>query len=163
MPEPDNAGQVPALAEVNPSLPAVVERYRAGESVQEIAKDCKVAARTIYRWMLSGLGDKEYYSLVTEALVDRIADADMALENAKNIVDVAKAKSAMRFSRMDLERRRPFLYGVKTEGPDNKVIVVVNRHGQKSVEIESERARENGHVVEVEPGTFDVTPGEQSS
>lgn len=157
-PQSDNAGQayVPALSTDNPVLPQVIERYRAGESVQVIARDCQVAARTIYRWMLAGLGDKEYYNLVTEALVDRIADADMALANSTNIIEVAKNKSACRFSRMDLERRRPFLYGQKIEGPDSKVVVYVNRHkGKFEPESESYRTRDSHSddiVIEPEAG-----------
>jgi hypothetical protein len=158
-----DAGQVyvPALSTDIPQLPEVINRYRSGESVQTIAKDNQVNARTIYRWMLAGLGDKEYYNLVTEALVDRIADADMQLANARNMVEAAVAKSACRFSRMDLERRRPFLYGAKIEGPDSKVVVYVNRGRDKNtLEVAPHRARESqSDDVIVEPISADTTPG----
>ena len=100
------------------NLPAVISRYLAGESVQDIAKDCRVTRRTIYNWMLAGLGEERYYALVTQCLVARVADADEELEKARGSGDsvrVSAAREVARFSRMDLERRRPALYGQKQE------------------------------------------------
>lgn len=90
---------------------ALVNRYLAGESVQDIAKDHGATRAAIYKWMLSGLGDKDYQDLVTYCLVKRVADADERLESADNAVDIARAREMARFARMDLERRRPALYG----------------------------------------------------
>ena len=100
------------------ALPEVVRRYVAGESVQEIARDCRVTRRTIYNWLLSGLGDEAYQELVTQCLVARVSDADQELEAArksKDPVRVSAARETCRFARMDLERRRPSLYGPKQE------------------------------------------------
>ena len=95
------------------SLPALVTRYAAGESLQDIAPDYKVSVRTLYRWLLAGLGDKKYYQQVTHCLTNRIADADMELEAAEDACQIARARGRARFARMDLERRRPALYGLK--------------------------------------------------
>lgn len=92
--------------------PEYVQRYLAGESIQDIAPDYGVVARTIYRWIMSELGD-EYPEVVTNVLVDRIAEADMALELAADQCQIARARERCRFSRMDLERRRPHLYGTR--------------------------------------------------
>lgn len=103
---------------MRPELPEVIKRYLKGESVNEIAKDNRVTRRTIYNWMLAGLGEESYYELVTQALVARVSDADEELELArlsKDPVRVSAARETARFSRMDLERRRPGLYGVKQE------------------------------------------------
>ncbi len=98
-----------------PDIPKMIERYLDGESTLVLGKECGVSKRTIYRWLLSGIGDERYGDLVTAALVARIADADEKLEAAKDKVEVAKCREMARFARMDLERRRPSLYGQKQE------------------------------------------------
>lgn len=99
-------------------IPAIVDRYLKGESVDSIAADNLVSRRTIYNWMLAGLGEERYHQVVTECLVARVADADQELAAArlsKDPVRVSAAREACRFARTDLERRRPKLYGVKQE------------------------------------------------
>lgn len=102
-------------------VPEVVERYLAGESLQDVAADLsermrrRVDRRALYDWMFTELGGVEYTGLVTRCLVARVADADEALEAATDPVLVAKARETCRFARMDLERRRPALYGAKQE------------------------------------------------
>jgi hypothetical protein len=96
------------------ALPEIVTRYLAGESLQTIAPDYKVATRTLYRWMLAGLGDQTYSDLVTHMLVSRVADADAELQVASDACQIARAREQARFARMDLERRRPALYGQRT-------------------------------------------------
>jgi hypothetical protein len=95
------------------AIPEIVTRYLAGESLQTIAPDFKVATRTLYRWMLSELGDGTYQDLVTHMLVSRVADADAELQLASDACQIARAREQARFARMDLERRRPHLYGQK--------------------------------------------------
>lgn len=121
------------VAEISPralaDVPAIVTRYQQGESLQVIAKESAVSVRTIYRWMLSELGDK-YDGVVTDVLIDRIADADMELVTAADSCQVARAREMARFSRMDFERRRPKLYGQKQEITTDKTIrVVIQRDG----------------------------------
>ena len=97
----------------------VARLYAAGESCYELAKRCGVDRKTIRRrlkaWMLAGKGDKEYADLVTEALVNRISEADEFLDEAEDAVGVTKGRELARFARMDFERRRPQLYGQKQE------------------------------------------------
>ena len=95
----------------NVDLPDIVRRYAAGESVQIMAHDAGVSRRTIYNWMLAGTGDAQYADLVTHALVRRVADADADLATAQEPVHIARARETAKFARMDLERRRPALYG----------------------------------------------------
>jgi hypothetical protein len=126
----------------DPNIPEIVRRYLAGESVQEIAVDeavtggRKVTRRTIYRWMLGGVGDEKYGELVTEALVNRVADADDDLDEARTARDpiaMAAARETARFARMDFERRRPALYGPKQEvnhrGAAPTLMVVLSSEG----------------------------------
>lgn len=105
-------------AEVPAGLPELIRRYLGGESIQVLAKEQGCARRTIYRLMLAGLGEEGYEELVTEALVARVADADDELEasrKSRDPVRVTAARETCRFARMDLERRRPGLYGPKQE------------------------------------------------
>lgn len=94
-------------------LPRIVERYLDGESIQVLAAENAVHHDTLYHWMLAGLGDKQYYDVVTRALVKRIADADRMLMEARDPVAISKAREIARYARMDFERRRPGLYGQK--------------------------------------------------
>ena len=96
-------------------LAVLVQRYLNGESVQDLAKENQVNRKTIYNWMLSGLGDEHYHDVVTTCLVNRIAESDQELDEAVNPLHIARAREKARFSRMDYERRRPALYGQKQE------------------------------------------------
>ena len=95
------------------SLPAVVSRYLAGESMQILAAENGVARQSLYEWMLGGIGDEAYSQAVTSVLIRRVNEADHALEDASIEPDTARAQARARFARMDLERRRPALYGLK--------------------------------------------------
>lgn len=124
-------------------IPEMVTRYLAGESMQVLAKECGKSRRTIYRWFLSEIGDEGYRETVTDCLVARVADADEALEAAKASGDpvlVSACRETCRFVRMDLERRRPGLYGPKQEvkhsggGPTlNIVCLSVPTGGERDV------------------------------
>lgn len=92
-----------------------LERYIAGESVQTIAATYKVDRGVIYDWMLADLGPTQYHQLVTRLLVSRVQKADVMLEEAETPHHIARAREMARFARMDLERRRPHLYGQKQE------------------------------------------------
>ena len=97
-------------------LPEVVRRLVSGEAtLRQLAEERGVAHTTLYRWLLSDLGDERYRELVTDALIARIADADVELAGAKSVLEVQRAREIARFARMDFERRRPALYGVKQE------------------------------------------------
>lgn len=97
-------------------LPMLVQKYLAGAKMTDLAEQCGTSRRTMYRWFLGGLGDSDYYDVVTEVLTSRVADADEELEAARmsgDPVRVSAARETCRFFRMDLERRRPGLYGAK--------------------------------------------------
>ncbi len=106
-------------------LPEIIKRYLSGSSIQDIADDAKVARRTIYKW-IHRIGDKDYYDIVTDAMVTRLADADHALANAETMGHIARAREEARYTRWDLERRRPHLFGPKQEiKQDTSVTVIV--------------------------------------
>lgn len=125
-----------ATTDVDSSLdaPTAIQRYLNGESMQVIAKAWGITPQGAFkrckRFMLSYTGsDEAYHNLITQALVDRVAEADERLETAPDAVDIARAREMARFARMDLERRRPKLYGPKQEmSVDNTVTIIVNRN-----------------------------------
>ncbi len=110
-------------------LPDIITRYAAGESAQVLAAENEVDRRTIYRWMLAGTGDRQYSELVTFCLVQRVAEADEKLATASDPCDIARARETAKFARMDLERRRPKLYGSKPEQESMSIQVVINLPG----------------------------------
>ena len=116
----------------NPDLdiPTAIQRYLDGESMQVLAKEWQISPQGAYkrfkRYALSYTG-AEYADLITQALVDRVAEADERLDNAPDAVEIARAREIARFARMDLERRRPKLYGQKQEVvTDNTIRVIID-------------------------------------
>lgn len=124
-------------------VPEIVERYLSGEPVPSLAAECGVDRRKLYDWMFTELGGEKYQELVTRCLVARIADADTRLERSTDLLEFQKARESAKFYRMDFERRRPALYGVKQEvshsggGPTFQVVLL-------------ERPSGGGRVVEAE-------------
>ena len=115
-----------------PPLPDIIQRYLNGESMQQLAMESRVNRQTLYRWMLGYTGT-EYDSLITDALITRVAEADSQLDEAEDTCGIARAREHMKYSRMDLERRRPKLYGPKQEiNTDNKITVIVQRQVEKT-------------------------------
>lgn len=110
-------------------LPAILDAYlgtdtKPGKNMKQVSKDMQIPTRTLYRYMLGGLGDEKYQEKVTECLVARIADADDELEAAKDAIEVQKWREIARFRRMDFERRRPALYGPKAVVAGVGVLVI---------------------------------------
>jgi transcriptional regulator with XRE-family HTH domain len=106
--DPDG-GNLP-VRKATPNIPDVVRRYASGESMQTLAAEFGVNRSTIYRWMLTETGD-QHAEIVTDVLINRIAEADAELESAADRDATSRARERARFARMDFERRRPHLYG----------------------------------------------------
>lgn len=107
-----------------PTLPDIITRYLNGESMLTLATESRVSARTLYYWMLKELGPR-YKDVQQQALISRIADADVMLLEATDHLQVARAREIARFSRMDYERRFPAEFGLKNETITRKQIVIV--------------------------------------
>lgn len=105
-------------------IPSVVQQYLDGQSIQELALQYQRSHRTIYNWLLKECGP-DYEDTVTDALIARIADADLQLEKAVSPLQIARAREVAKFARMDFERRRPKLYGPKQEIQQDTTIRVV--------------------------------------
>lgn len=118
---------VPTLTKAD--LPEIIRRYANGESLLDLGREAKKNKTTLYRWMLAGLGDKDFEDVVTNCLVNRVADADEMLEKAPDQCNVARAREIARFARMDLERRRPHLYGPKQEIKSESSLTIIIQRG----------------------------------
>ena len=98
-----------------PNVPAIIKGYAEGKPVKLFAEENGVSTQTIYDWMFTESGPKQYEKLITSALVRRIHDSDKALDGADNMLNLARAREQAKLTRMDFERRRPHLYGQKQE------------------------------------------------
>lgn len=127
--KPSHSREVPYVTPTltKADLPEIIQRYRNGESMQDLATESPVSTRTLYRWMLLHLGEGEYQQAISELLADRVAEADFMLLSAKDQCQIARAREVARFARMDLERRRPELYGQKQQMEVKKISVIVDR------------------------------------
>ena len=108
----DGSANQGALATIDPK--PLLEMIYSGKSLQDIASSIGVSKQAIHAWMLRESSEK-YHEAITAALVARVAEADERLAAATDAVDVARAREQARFFRMDLERRRPALYGQRQQ------------------------------------------------
>lgn len=113
-----------ALANIDPN--PIMQRLQRGESLRQIASDLGVSNVGLRAWLLRE--DREqYYDAITAALANRVAEADERLENATDQLTVSIAREQARYSRMDLERRRPKLYGPKQDVTVTQANVALSR------------------------------------
>ena len=113
--EPSTGQFIPLLPRDDESIRNAIADYANGATLQQIANKYGVSKEAIYGWLLGDLGGAEHAMLVTQALTARIADADQMLDSSDTPLNLARAREQARFRRMDLERRRPALYGQKVE------------------------------------------------
>jgi hypothetical protein len=136
-------------------LPDIIQRYADGESLQSLAHESGKHRMTLYRWMLSGLGDQAYATLVTDCLIHRIADADEDLANSATMCDIARARETARYARMDFERRRPQLYGPKQDINNHASLTVIVQRSQPStpvIDVSTQMIEDQTQAAEKEAG-----------
>jgi hypothetical protein len=121
---------------------AVLQRIRKGEGLRSIGESLGMSHEGVRKWLFREVG-VEYHEIQTEGLIERVVYADKRLEEADDPVDIARAREMAKFARMDLERRRPGLYGQKTH-------VTVENVTDLGDALRRSRSRE-----------IDVTPGVQ--
>lgn len=89
----------------------LLERYLQGETPYQLGKEVGVSRDYLY-CALFGLADDDLHrDLISQALIVRVCRADAALEAATSPAEIGRAREQAKFARMDLERRRPSLYG----------------------------------------------------
>jgi len=121
----------------------ILSRYANGDNLDMLADEHGVSRATIYLWLLGGTVDSTHAELVTAALTSRAMRADRALDEAKTAIDVARAREQARFARLDLERRRPAIYGQQSKlvhevGPQLAERLLASQQRVKDVVIDGE-------------------------
>ena len=104
-------------AERDAALARALQAYAEGYTLQEIAEQYKVSKVAIRAWLLDEVPE-QYHKTQTAGLLQRIAEADDSIEEAKetrDLIILACGREQAKFARMDLERRRPHLYGQRQE------------------------------------------------
>jgi hypothetical protein len=75
--------------------------------------------------------------------------------DSRDMCRIVQAREMAKFARMDLERRRPALYGMKTGlAIDQQITVTVNRNAKKDV-----RASKRLRTPSGGKSAVDITPG----
>ena len=146
------------LAGIDPQ-PVLKALQTGQESLRTLAAKLGVSNVGLRAWLLRETSD-QYHEVITAALTQRVAESDEALEEASDPVSIARAREVARFSRMDLERRRPALYGqkalsvtVNTTNVDQTVIV------SASDLLETVAAKRHGAVLPLDPDGEDSVAG----
>jgi len=123
-PRRNNGQFLPILSNDPEAISNALKDYSHGATLQQIADKHGVTRHAVYGWLLGDLGGEQHASLVTQALTARIAEADEKLENSNNPLNVTQGREQARFARMDLERRRPHLYGIRQEVQHIHTVVI---------------------------------------
>lgn len=131
-----------------PPLPDLVQRYLDGESLQTLAQESNRSPRTLYHWLLSDCGDA-YHDVITQGLINRIADADVELGGASTPIQIARAREIAKFARMDFERRRPKLYGPKQETAIDASLTIIIKRDPQHIDAEPSTIDGQGQVVDI--------------
>lgn len=110
--DPDKQNLSPTEADkqnLSRPLPTAVSRYLAGETMEELIARQAASVRELYLWLFSDTA--EYKDLISQVLISRVADADSSIHRANSKLELSRSLALAKFTRMDLERRRPQLYG----------------------------------------------------
>lgn len=142
---------LPKLPETPEAIAKAIDDYRQGATLEQIGEQYGVSVQAVYSWLLGDIGGEQNAKLVTQALTARIALADQRLDTAPTPLELARAREQARWSRMDLERRRPALYGQKQE-------VTHNLPNGPLLQINVVAAPQQTAEIAQEVRTIDVTP-----
>lgn len=126
-----------ALAGITPE--SILDRYCAGEEISQIAKTLGVTPQAVNKMILANAPDQWQEHQAARALAD-LQDADLSLERAETMVDVARASARLRSHQWKLERVLRRIYG--TDIPANL---------QAAITINIGINRDNGAVLRVDP------------
>ena len=110
-------------------LPAIAERYRAGESLVSIGRGYGVSNEAVRqrleKWAIAGHGDAAYQELVTDYLVENAIQAKDTMATSTDALGLARAREEVRYWLWMLERRRPRTFGQKVEKTEDTTIRVI--------------------------------------
>lgn len=141
---------LPALTSSHPTA-VLAQRWVNGELIATMAAEHGVTPQAIYariqKWAMSSQGDVDYAALKEAVQVNKIIESDEELKNARDQVEIARARERCKFARWDAERRCPKTFGLKQSDSNDKIVVIVQRN-----------AENNGNNTQ----TIDVSPCNES-
>ena len=138
------------------TLAAALQAYSEGFTLTEIAETHQVSKQAMRAWLLNEVPE-QYHKTQTAGLLQRIAEADDGIDYAlehRDVIVLACAREQGKFARMDLERRRPHLYGQK-QFIDQTVTVTVEASLTEDAKLLLNRIR---GAVQQPVQVIDVTP-----
>ena len=106
----------------NLNVQPILERYIAGATSTEIAKDLGVTRQGLAWWMRKHAEEDWKEAQVIQA-VERKEKAESELESATDALSLARGREQLRSAQWDLERVCSRIFGVKQE-----VTVEINHH-----------------------------------
>ena len=159
----DTGQYLPKLPSDPRVITQVLEAYVAGATFEQIAKQYQVSRQAIYAWTLGKLAPPECDALVRRALTARIAKGDEMLDNPDGApLDVTRGREIARFSRMDYERLRPEIYGIKQQ-----VSVDVSHHINVDLALSERAVKLVEQIRDAAPhlthSTIEVTPDQSDN
>ncbi len=119
-------------------VPEIIQRYLDGELIKDLAVDARRSRQTLYNWMHNEVTDQQYPSLVRQALLNRMAEADENLESAASMLDLARAREVAKLVRWDVERRLKMFQPKQEVTKDSRITVIVQRERAQPVIIDTQ-------------------------
>lgn len=138
--------QLHPLKDVNPE--DVLERYLAEESGADIAKTYGVTRAALSYFMLKHAEDQWKSAQLVKALM-RKDEADSKIENAKDALELGKAREMLRSAQWDLERVCRRVYGQDSPTQSSSVQININLSRRDASALDS-RTRQS-----VQPQQYD--------
>lgn len=139
-----------ALKAIDPSQ--ILNRVASGEYVPAIAQELGVSKQALSQFLAKH--DKDSYLAARETAAEiRLDDAMMAIEQATDPLDLARARERFRAVAWRAEREHPGRWGQRQQvthdvGPDLSAML---RDARK-------RVADTQHAAALQPATIDITP-----
>lgn len=114
----------------------ILERYLQGETSTQIAETLGVTRAGLSYWLLKNAEEQWKDAQVVKA-IRRKEDAEIALDEAKDVFEVSKAREILKSAQWDLERICRRIYG--QEQSNNQSPVVINIGIKRSITIDQDK------------------------
>jgi hypothetical protein len=126
------------VAKIKADPKDILDRYLKGETSTQIAETLNVTRAGLSYWLLKNAEEQWKDAQVVKA-IRRKEDAEIALDEAKDVFEVSKAREILKSAQWDLERICRRIYG--TDQPQNQSPVVINigiKRGQ-TIDVSAEK------------------------
>lgn len=125
-----------AVARIKASPNEILERYLAGETSTQIAETMGVTRAALSFYLLKHAEEQWKDAQVVKA-IRRKEDAEVSLDDAKDVFEVSKAREILKSAQWDLERICRRIYG--QEQQNNQSPVVINIGIKRAITIDQDK------------------------